>query len=239
MNVIYNEDCLEGMKRIHDGSVDMVLCDLPYGTTQNAWDSVIPTGPLWAEYRRVCRGAIVLTAAQPFTTTLVASNMGAFKHQWIWEKNIVTGHLNAHRMPMRAHEDVLVFGDKVPYYPQGIQAFGQMKNRGTNGRGNFGKSGDENFQEFTNYPRSIIRVKSDTAESFHPTQKPVELFEYLIRTYTQPGETVLDNCMGSGTTAIAALRSGRQYIGFEKDKAYYDASMMRINNWQSQGRLFA
>lgn len=220
-------DCLEQMKLIPDGSVDMVLCDLPYGTTQNKWDSVIPFDQLWAEYRRVCRGAFVLTSSQPFTSALVASNMPDFKYAWVWEKAAATGHLNAKRMPMKLHEDINVFcAGPAPYNPQGLQPFGKTVRRGNNGS-NFGDSGNENFQEFTNYPRSILRYANDP-KPVHPTQKPVALMEYLIRTYTNEGETVLDNTMGSGTTGVAALKAGRKFIGIERDPEYFKIAHQRI-----------
>lgn len=218
-------DCLQLMKAIPDGSVDMIMCDLPYGTTQNKWDSVLPLDELWTHYRRVVRGAIVLTASQPFTTTLAASNLEALRYSWVWEKGAATGHLNAKRMPMKLHEDVLVFG-AAPYYPQDLKPHGKVTRRGGNGS-NFGASGTENFQEHTNYPRSIIRFPNDP-KPVHPTQKPVALMEYLIRTYTNEGELVLDNCMGSGTTGVAAINTGRRFIGMEQNPEYFAIAEGRI-----------
>lgn len=220
-------DCLELMAQIPDGSVDMVLCDLPYGTTQNKWDSVIPFAPLWAHYKRICKGAIVLTATQPFTSALVSSNSRDFRYELVWEKSSVTGHLNARRRPMRTHEDVLVFSDFAPpYFPQDLKPYGKTEKRGNNGA-NFGKSGTENHQEFTNYPRSIIRIANDS-KTVHPTQKPVALMEYLIRTYTNEGETVLDNCMGSGTTGVGCVNTNRNFIGIEQDTKYFGVAKQRI-----------
>ena len=220
-------DCLELMKTLPDASVDMVLCDLPYGTTQNKWDAVLPFAPMWAEYKRLCKGAIVLTATQPFTSALVSSNSRDFRYAWVWEKSSVTGHLNAHRMPMRKHEDVMVFANgNAPYFPQGLTPYQKVHKRGHNGS-NFGKSGRENFQEYTNYPRSIIQFNNDP-KPVHPTQKPVALMEYLIRTYTNEGGTVLDNCMGSGTTGIACLNTGRNFIGMEKDPEHFALAQKRI-----------
>lgn len=218
-------DCLEVMADLPAQSVDMVLCDLPYGTTQNKWDTVIPFARLWAAYNRVCAGPVVLTASQPFTSALVMSNVNQFKYAWVWEKSAATGHLNAKRMPMKKHEDILVFR-QGPYNPQGLQPLGKVVRRGSNGS-NFGASGRENFQEYTNYPRSILSFASDTA-IVHPTQKPVALMEYLIRTYTNEGDTVLDNCMGSGTTGVACANTGRKFIGIEKDPAYFDIACERI-----------
>lgn len=228
-------DCLERMREIPAGSVDMVMADLPYGTTQNKWDSVIPLVPLWAEYRRVCKGAIVLTASQPFTSVLGASNLDQLKYAWVWEKSSATGHLNAKRMPMKLHEDVLVFGNGL-YNPQGLQPLGKMVRRGHNG-GNFGKSGTENFQEFTNYPRSILRFTSDSKPE-HPTQKPVALMEYLIRTYTDEGMTVLDNTMGSGTTGVACVNTNRNFIGIERDAGYFAIAEKRIAEAQTNDPAF-
>lgn len=220
-------DCLERMKEIPDGSVDMILCDLPYGTTRNKWDTVIPFDDLWREYGRICRGAFVLTASQPFTSALVMSKANWFRHNWVWEKSAATGHLNAKRQPMKQHEDVLVFSRKTATYnPQGLVPFNKVTRRGNSGS-NFGAAGNENFQEFTNYPRTIQRFTSDR-DAVHPTQKPVALMEYLIRTYTNPGDMVLDNCMGSGTTGVACSNTGRKFIGIEMDEKYFDIAKNRI-----------
>lgn len=224
---LHNGDCLKLMPGIADASVDLVLCDLPYGTTQNKWDSVIPFADLWREYERICRGAIVLTASQPFTAALLMSRADWFRHAWVWEKSAATGHLNAKRMPMKLHEDVLVFSkSRATYNPQGLVPFNKVTKRGGNG-GNFGASGAENFQEFTNYPRSILRFQTDS-KPVHPTQKPVALMEYLVRTYTNPGDTVLDNCMGSGTTGVACRNTGRNFIGIEMDAKYFAIAEQRI-----------
>ena len=225
---LHEGDCLEVMRGIPDGSVDMILCDLPYGTTQNKWDSVIPFDALWREYERICLGAFVLTASQPFTSALVQSKPAWFRYAWVWEKASATGHLNAKRMPMKLHEDIVVFSrSATPYFPQGLVPYGKVTRRGSNG-GNFGASGTENLQEFTNYPRSILKFANDP-KPVHPTQKPVALMEYLIRTYTREGETVLDNCMGSGTTGVASLNTNRHFIGIEKDPTYFQAAKERIN----------
>ena len=227
MITLMQGDCLELMHQIPDGSVDMVLCDLPYGITQNKWDSVIPFEPLWAHYKRTCKGAIVLTATQPFTSALVVSNNQDFRYEMVWEKSSVTGHLNANRRPMRIHEDILVFSDLTPpYFPQDLIPYGRTTKRGNNGS-NFWKSSTENHQEFTNYPRSILRIAND-GKPVHPTQKPVALMEYLIRTYTNEGDTVLDNCMGSGTTGVACVNTSRKFIGIEKDPEYFKIAEQRI-----------
>jgi site-specific DNA-methyltransferase (adenine-specific) len=230
--MLYCEDCLVGMKRIPAGSVDMILCDLPYGTTENAWDKVIALEPLWEHYKRVIkpRGAIVLTSQQPFASILVASNARWFRHEWIWEKNIACGFVNAKKMPLRAHENVLVFGSaSVPYNPQKTQGKPCRRATRTGVDPNLDRilrTGSSNPSGLM-YPRSVLKIKRESGQ-FHPTQKPVALFEYLIRTYTNAGETVLDNCMGSGTTAIAAINSGRHYIGFENDPKYFELARQRI-----------
>ena len=232
--VLMNGDCLRLMQYLADGSVDMVLCDLPYGTTQNKWDAVIPFDQLWAEYRRVCRGAIVLTAAQPFTSALVMSNPALFKYQWVWEKSRPTGHMNAKKQPLRNHEDVLVFYESQPTYnPQ----FGKGKPNHVNSKPKV-KSNSDNYgaqyevrEEVTDrkYPKTVIQfpVLSPT-DVVHPTQKPVALMEYLIRTYTNPGDTVLDNTMGSGTTGVACANTGREFIGIERDPEYFKIASQRI-----------
>lgn len=222
-------DCLERMHEIPDGSVDAVVCDLPYQTTQNSWDVIIPFEPLWVEYKRVCKenAAVILTSAQPFTSALVASNPAWFKYDWVWHKTKATGHLNAHHQPMRNKEDILVFAaGATTYNPQGLVSFKKKVRRGSNG-GNFGKSGTENFQEYTNYPRQILEFDSEPNPQ-HPTQKPVALMEYLIRTYTNPGEVVLDNTMGSGTTGVAAVNTGRIFVGIERDEKYFKIACDRI-----------
>lgn len=237
-------DCLELMKEIADGSVDMILCDLPYGTTQNAWDSVIPFEALWGHYRRICRGAIVLTSAQPFTSALVMSNPQMFKYQWVWNKSKVTGVLNAKKQPLRNHEDVLVFyGSQPTYNPQGLIACNKRAATGvgkSGSSGNYGKikqTDDGTYEQTaTGYPRSVLQVASE-GKTVHPTQKPVALMEYLIRTYTNPGEVVMDNCMGSGTTGVACVNVGRNFIGIEKDDKYFEIARQRIEDAQRNKRL--
>lgn len=222
-----NGDCLEVMKQIPDGSIDMILCDLPYGTTACKWDSVIPFEPLWAAYRRVCKknAAIVLTASQPFTSALVMSNVTGFSHNWSWKKRPVN-FLNAKKQPMRNLEDVLVFGRNLTYNPQGLVAKRRVNKRSNSTETN-GVHGFENVSEFTNYPHQVIEIINGERGS-HPTQKPVALMEYLIRTYTNEGETVLDNTMGSGTTGVACVNTGRNFIGIEKESQYYEIAKKRI-----------
>lgn len=233
LNTIYNEDCLEGMKRIPDKSVDMILADLPYGTTQNKWDSIIPLEPLWEQYERVIKdnGAVVLTAQTPFDKVLGVSNLKMLKYEWIWDKKLATGHLNAKKMPMKQHENILVFYKKLPTYnPQMSKGEPYIKvsvSDGSNYRK--GISGNKTENNGTRYPKSILTfTNANQRAKQHPTQKPSELFEYLIKTYTNEGETVLDNVMGSGTTAIACLNTNRNFIGFELDETYYNLSLKRV-----------
>ena len=238
INKIYNEDCLEGMKRIADGSVDMVLCDLPYGVVQCKWDTVIPFEPLWKQYKRVVKhnGAIVLTASQPFTSALVMSNPKMFKYDWCWKKPKGTGHLNAKKQPMRDKEDICVFyASQCTYNPQMTSGKPYKDKAGKNHDSCNSISdcyGDYKDFRYDNvgkrYPKQVIEFGVVERGTLHPTQKPVALFEYLIKTYTNPGELVLDNCMGSGTTAIACMNTGRNFIGFEMDKGYYDIACKRI-----------
>jgi site-specific DNA-methyltransferase (adenine-specific) len=230
LNRAYQMDCLEGMKLIPDKSIDMILCDLPYGVTaRNKWDEIIPFEPLWEQYERIIKpnGAIVLTASQPFTSALVMSNPKLFKYEWIWKKNNATGHLNAKRMPMKEHESILVFYKKQSTYnPQGLLPYNKITKRGHNGN-NYNESKNKNFQEFTNYPRTIQEFAYDK-EKYHPTQKPVALFEYLIKTYTNEYHIVLDNCLGSGTTAVASILNNRKWIGFETESKYIEIINKRL-----------
>ena len=240
LNKIYNEDCLEGMKKIEDKSIDMILCDLPYGTTRNKWDTVIPLDKLWEQYERVIKdnGAIVLTASQPFTSALVMSNPSIFRYEWIWIKSRASLFQNARKMPMKRHENILVFYKKLPTYNLELKRLDKKikssrKNKGGSMLGNTSgvvSKGKEYYQEETGFNFSDIFFKNPNNKNIHPTQKPAPLFEHLIKTYTNEGETVLDNCMGSGTTAIACMNTNRNYIGFELDKEYYDKSLDRIKN---------
>lgn len=245
----YLGDCLEVMKEIPDGVVDMLLVDLPYGTTACSWDSIIPLEKLWAEYNRICKenAAMVFTAAQPFTTALIASNINNFRYDWIWVKNGVTNVGNAKKMPLRNYESVVVFYRKPCLYnPQGLKPFNKVVNKGKsaggasvqgdeigNGKGKL-RSGEDYLQEWTNYPRQTLEIKQNSRNKIHPTQKPVELFEYLIRTYTNEGELVLDNTAGSGTTAIAAENTGRKWVCIEQSEEYATKAVERIQNHQRE-----
>ncbi len=254
LNRIYNEDCLEGMKRIPDKSIDMILCDLPYGITACEWDTVIPFEPLWEQYERVIKdnGAIVLTASQPFTSALVMSNPKMFRYQWYWIKNRPTGFTNAKKQPLRNVEDIVVFYKKIPTYnPQGLIEINRTERnsksvggetlrsniKDSSGKGSLRTSGRSYVQKYTNYPRQVLYINSES-KIVHPTQKPVALFEYLIKTYTNEGEIVLDNCIGSGTTAIACINTNRNYIGFEIDPDYYEAAQERIRIHMQQQTIF-
>lgn len=228
-------DCLEGMKMIPDGSVDMILCDLPYGTTQCKWDTIIPFEPLWEQYNRVIKdnGAIVLFGTEPFSSHLRLSNLRYYKYDWIWDKIKGTNFLNAGIQPMRNHELISVFYKKqCTYNPQKTQGHALKKSfRGKHLQTDvYGKMRNDNLYESTErYPRSIQVFSTDTQHSsLHPTQKPVELCEYLIKTYTNEGELVLDNCGGSGTTAVACINTRRNYIIFEKEKHYCEIMEKRI-----------
>lgn len=240
LNKIYNEDCLDGMKRIETGSVDMILCDLPYGTTRNKWDSIIPLSDLWEHYERIIKdnGAIVLTAQTPFDKVLGVSNLKLLKYEWIWQKDSGTGHLNAKKMPLKNHENILVFYKKIPVYnPQFTSGKRYEVTRGSNSS-NYGKQVDCTTKNTGyRYPLTVQKFDRDK-EKIHPTQKPVALFEYLIKTYTNEGDTVLDNCMGSGTTAIAAHRTKRNWLGFEKDETIFESAQQRLKNETKQKRLF-
>lgn len=231
VNLIEGE-CLEEMAKLPDASVDLVLCDLPYGTTQNKWDSVIPFAKLWREYNRLCVGAVVLTASQPFAAALLMSNPKVFKYEWVWQKSKITGVLNAKKQPVRQHEQILVFYPTQPTYnPQGLVAFGILTKQGSSSTNYGARKTTDYVQAFTNYPRSVLQIASE-GKTVHPTQKPVALMEYLIKTYTNPGDTVLDNCMGSGTTGVACVNTGRNFIGIEKDTAYFKIATDRIEKAQ-------
>jgi len=245
LNKIYNMDCLEGMKLIDDKSIDMILCDLPYGTTACKWDTIIPFEPLWEQYNRIIKdnGAIVLTASQPFTSLLVTSNIKQFRHEWIYVKAVGSNFATVKYQPMKEHESVLVFSKETPvnYFPIMQERKGKGLERVLNPYHTDSEKGNEcvngmkrtvtqgDYKELRN-PSSVQffnnRAKGD--RGLHPTQKPVALFEYLIRTYTNEGETVLDNCMGSGTTAIACINTNRNFIGFEIDKHYCEIANERI-----------
>jgi len=231
-------DCLELMRDLPSGSVDMVLCDLPYGTTACSWDSVIPFDALWEQYWRVCKSnaAVVLTASQPFTTALIASQMEKFKYVWVWDKvNRNTGFGNVSFMPLKRHEDICVFvGSGKPTFnkqmTEGTPYHAKRSGKKAEVYADGGLTPQDGINEGVRNPVSILAIKADvkTEMGRHPTQKPVALFEYLIRTYTNPGDLVLDNTAGSGTTAIAAENAGRKWICMERDPTYYESAVGRV-----------
>lgn len=251
---IYNMDCLVGMKRIPDGSIDAIICDLPYGTTACTWDTIVPFDQLWAEYKRIRKpyAPILLFGSEPFSTKIRMSNLDEFRYDWIWVKSQAADFVHAKNRPMKNYEIISAFckypmghksqlGDKrMPYNPQGLIPCKKVKNGKNKFGTNIGKRPsqvDEQVAEFTNYPNAVLQF-AQVGKKIHPTQKPVELIAYLIRTYTNEGDTVLDNCMGSGTTAIAAIKEKRHFIGFELNKEYYDKACKRIKDEQAQLTLF-
>jgi site-specific DNA-methyltransferase (adenine-specific) len=228
-------DCLERMKEIADGSVDMVLADPPYGTTACKWDSIIPIEPMWEQLKRVIKpnGAIVMTASQPFTTTLIYSNIKMFKYCWVWEKSRASNPMLSKKQPMKFHEDICVFYGKQPIYnPQMTKGVKNHASKNVKATVNIHGGRFSEFAANTSdmkYPRSVCFVKStDSTRNLHPTQKPVALMEYLIRTYTNKNETVLDFTMGSGTTGVACANLDRKFIGIELDQGYFDIAKERI-----------
>ena len=230
-------DCLEVMKEIPDKSVDMILCDLPFGTTKNKFDKTIPFEPLWEQYERIIKdnGAILLFSQPPFTFNLGVSNLRLFRYEWIWRKTKCTGFMNAKKMPLKSHENILVFYKKIPTYnPQGVKHGVSLKtgrSRKGNSR-NYGKTGCGNpnyIQTTTGYPKDIVEFGNPSNKGhLHPNQKPIDLLEYLIKTYTNEGETVLDNCMGSGSTGVACRNTNRHFIGIELDEKYFNIAKNRI-----------
>lgn len=250
VNKIYNRECLKAMEDLEDNSIDMILCDLPYGTTKNHWDSVIDLVKLWIQYKRIIKpnGAIVLTAQTPFDKILGCSNIEWLKYEWIWYKYNSTGFLNANFAPLKEHENILVFSEgsacfvkdksnSMNYYPQNLKQHNKIMKRST-GNGNYDEKNipNQSIQKFTNYPTSVLKFNQE--KGLHPTQKPVALFEYLIKTYSNEGDLILDNCIGSGTTAISSIKSKRNFIGFEKDKDIFTLAEERIRIAKSQLKLF-
>jgi len=234
---LYNADCMKVLPELGAGSVDMVLVDLPYGTTENPWDSIIPLSDLWRELLRVTKthAAMVFTAQTPFDKILGYSNLPLLRYEWIWRKNVSTGFMNAKKMPLKIHENVLVFYQELPTYnPQFSPGKPYKMKRGgeTDTGGNYGKVGIKirtpTINEGKRYPNSVLDFPREVG--IHPTQKPVPLFEYLVRTYTNPGDTVLDCCMGSGTTGVACARSGRAFIGIELSSEYFAIAEKRVND---------
>ena len=249
LNKIYNEDCLEGMKRIPDGSVDCVICDLPYGTTACAWDSIIPFDLLWEQYKRIIKpeGNVVLFSAGLFTLNLIQSNIKDFRYKLIWKKNVPTGMASAKYRPMKYYEEICIFGNSnATYNPIMKERIGVGKDCynydhycGDNNHLQFDKQKKRYDPDWVQ-PSDVLEfnVVPNRNGKLHPTQKPVELLEYLINTYSNEGDTILDNCMGSGTTAIACIKEKRNFIGFELNKEYYDKACNRVKMELAQPTLF-
>ena len=258
---IYNMDCLEGMKQIPDGTIDAVICDLPYGTTDCAWDSVIPMEPLWEQYRRILKhqGSVLLFGSEPFSSMLRMSNLKWYKYDWIWKKDTPSGYQHAKNMPMKDYEIISVFsaasmghanllGDRrMTYNPQGTKNCHVIEHNKLHKNGYITGSRPSHketiVRDVCNYPRMILEYNNQAGEvsnnvRIHPTQKPVDLLRYLVLTYTNEGDTVLDNCMGSGTTAVACIKERRHFIGFELSKEYFDKAVRRIKAEQAQLTLF-
>jgi site-specific DNA-methyltransferase (adenine-specific) len=253
MNKILQGDCLELMNDIPNESIDMILCDLPYGTTASGWDSIISFPILWGEYERIIKptGAIILTASGTFTHKVISSNEKLYKYKWIWKKTRKGNFVNAKNRPMTQFEEVLVFSkgntangslNKMKYYPQGIIKVDKVSKKSTNKFGTMIGARcchkDEFITEYENYPTDILEIANE-GNVLHPTQKPTALFEYLIKTYTNEGDIVLDNCAGSGTTAIACLNTKRQFIVMEKEQKYYDIILKRVSLHNYTPNLFS
>lgn len=246
---LYKGDCLEIMKSIQSKSIDMILCDLPYGTTQCKWDSVIPFEPLWEQYNRIIKdnGCIALFSSQPFTSSLVMSNPKMFKYEWIWQKTHPKGHLNAKKMPMRAHENIEIFYKKPPLYNPQMTHGHKRKVAKTNyvresdGNSCYGREvRNTSYDSTDRYPLDVqVFSNADQSKKLHPTEKPVELCEYLIKTYTNENMLILDNCMGSGTTGVACIKNNRKFIGIELDENYFQIASKRVAEYVHQDLLMS
>lgn len=238
---LYFGDCLDILPTIADNSVDMILCDLPYGATACKWDSIIPLDKLWNEYNRICKetAAMVFTAAQPFTTILASSNLDNFRYEWIWEKPQGTNPMNAKVMPLKSHENILVFYRKKPVYnPQmwystPYSGFSSETSKIGEVYGS-AKSKHKDNPEGTRYPKTVLKYKQE--KGLHPTQKPVELMRYLIRTYSNKNNVILDNTMGSGTTGVASILENRDFIGIENDEKYFSIAKERIETTEENNK---
>jgi site-specific DNA-methyltransferase (adenine-specific) len=260
-NNIYLGDCLNLMKEINTGSIDMILCDLPYGTTKNKWDTIIPFDKLWEQYERIIKdnGIILLFAQAPFDKVLACSNLKLFRYEWIWEKTQATGFLNAEKMPMKAHENILLFSkeeilhEAILVFYKSLPTYNPIKTKGHKKESkkeskakckistNYGKQlYTKDYSSTERYPRSVLKYATDKQTSqLHPTQKPLELIKYLINTYTNENDLILDNCLGSGTTAVGCIQTKRKYIGMEIEPIYYEISKERINQALGNVGLFA
>lgn len=235
LNKILLGDCLTLLPKIENESIDLILTDLPYGVSENKWDDIIPLEPLWGEFTRIINnnGAIVLTAVEPFASKLIMSQPDLFKYDWIWFKTIPSNNMNANIQPLRSHEHILVFYKKQPTYNQQFRdgkAYKITRKITFDGEGYGKQTENTTVNEGKLHPISTIEFSNPRVKDGHPTQKPVELFEYIIKTYTNIDGIVLDCCIGSGTTAIACIRTDRNYIGMEKEEKYYEMTLERIKN---------
>ena len=230
---LWNGDCLNLMSRIPDKSTDLILCDLPYGTTENEWDSVIDLKKLWQEYNRIIKdnGCIALFAQCPFDKILAISNISMLRYEYIWIKDNATGFLNANKMPLKKTENILIFYKKLPTYNPQMKSGKPYVCKQGGGSTNYNKFADNvvTVNEGLRYPDNVLKFNRDK-EKFHPTQKPILLLEYLIKTYTNKGDLVVDNCMGSGSTGVACKLTDRKFIGIELNKEYFDIAKQRIEN---------
>lgn len=238
VDVIYNEDCIKGMQSIPDGSVNLILCDLPYGTTKNKWDVIIPFESLWKEYKRIIKenGAIVLFGDGLFTMKAILTNEKMWRYNLIWDKTRGCDFLNANVKPLKSHEDIMVFYKKKPTYNKQVwfsTPYKRTKNRSLSDNYGDRKAARSESDDGSRNPLSIISFSRD-ASRFHPTQKPVALLEWLIKTYTNEGDIVLDNAFGSGSTLVAAVNTNRHYIGFELDKNYFDIACQRLDEVEGE-----
>lgn len=236
---LYQGDCLDEMDKIPAHSVDMIFADLPYGTTKNAWDVPLPLDTLWKQYKRVLKpgGAVLLFAQMPFGADLINSNRRWYRYEWIWHKTMPVGFLNANRMPLRTHENILVFYEHLPTYhpqsPPGKPYTAMRSARATSNYGHFDRA--LTINEGERYPRDVLTFSNgNNASKIHPTEKPVDLLEYMVRTYTDEDDTVLDSCMGSGSCGVACQHLGRNFIGIEKDPRYFEAARKRIEDAAKQ-----
>ncbi|MDI7195467.1 DNA-methyltransferase [Leptospira santarosai] len=247
---LYHGDCLKIFPKIPDASADLIFCDLPYGTTDCAWDVIIPMEKLWPEYERISKKKtpIILTGSQPFTNYLINSNPKNFRYELVWYKTKASGFLNAKTRPNKSHENILVFYKKQPVYnPIKYEIDERYRRKGkTLGNGNqstvFSIRGEksENYQyldDGSRYPDSVLCFPSESETGMHPTQKPLRLLRYLIKTYSNPGDTILDNCMGHGTTGIASIELGRNFIGIERDKEYFQKAKSKIKMAETRTQL--
>lgn len=250
LDKIYNEDCLVGMERIPDGSVDCVICDMPYGTTILGWDSVIPLDKLWAQYKRVCKpnAAVILFGKQPFTSRLVLSNLEWYKYEIVWEKSRPANFLQLKRRPAAVHENIEVFYKEQPTYNEEMfRVSERFRDKGGNKSQIKIKTEHLSSSKLVRmrkpddgwrHPQDVVQFESAWEEGMHPTQKPVPLLRYLVRTYTNSGDVVLDNCAGSGSTCVACVQEGRHFIGFETDERYHAKAVEWVGREARQLRLF-